>query len=856
MKSKLCIFLIILYITNLFVFNVNAVSEETGAALSTEAAGFMEAFGFSDENTDYGSRCTRAKAAMIAIKICGYSVDEPKGFEAAFSDVSSENKYYPYIVLACRLGIMNADEKLYFYPDDYISLPQACRMFTVITGYTIISDAYQSTANGLGILKNVDISKEITVGTIYAMAYNTLHICRVDMTYGDNTEYKSSKKSVLEFYHNISFNSGIVKESEYTSLQKAFDAKKENYIKIDSEEYRYSANDYLGMHVRFYYDNYAEKLVYCAPDGKNDILKIDAFDITKYENNKLIFDENGKEKKASVPKNIDIIYNGTAYPLCSEKEFVPSLGDVTLIDNDTDGTYDVAVINSYRPIVVKSVNAKTQTIYDNHGKAAVSAGEDGYLDVIDGKKPGNIGNIEKDSVILAAECKTKNLDCIKAVIINDMAKGRITKISEDGFSLGDRTVDMYENYSFKETLRVGDSVSIYLYGGRGAAVVRRDENELIFSYMISAAEKNETDGTVSIKCISGDGDYTVFDLDPKVKINDIVYSGSNVILTALKNASALSKQAAQFPYAQPILYQTADNGKVKTLRILTNSTDRTEEYLVSAGSRATVYHRCNYTFYNGDGKLVCSTDKGTKVLYVPVEERDDYAAYELNTADSLEDRTDYVIEPISLSDERIPEILLVYRDYKASVNTWDMPCIVTAKTKMLGSDGVEYDAVKLIDDGIEKTFCISEHCVVPEFEKGDMVAYKINAKSMIIALEKRLDIHNIPSVDSRTSYTKIDGGYSEIEAQSRTAIGTVYNVGQTIIAHVNNFPEEGMFELKGYNHYIIGGRTKYFSFNRSTGRVAAESLNSLVAYKDDGANATKAVMVTKYGELRCVYIIK
>lgn len=816
----------------------------------------METFGFSEEGTDYDKPCTRAEAAEIAMRICGANVGGPKNFAAAFGDVTSENRYYPYIVSACDMGVMSVDKDVNFRPDDYISVAQASKAFIVITGYVIIPAFPQNFAKRLGILDGVTVGDRLTVGQVYTMAYNTLHIPYVSVTYGSTMEYEGSDKSVLELYHNISYREGVVTENEYTSLQKKFDDKTEGNLKVGYETYRYSANDCLGMHVRYYYDNYNKKIVYCAPDDENEVLTIDSADVTEYDGNRIEFEEDGKKRKETVPKDIDIIYNGAAYPLCTKDEFVPQIGSVSLIDNNTDGKYDVAVITSYRSVVVKGTNASTQSIYDKFGAKAVSVGEDGYLEVIADGSRGSIGNVEKDSVVLAAESYGGSFKYAKVLVLTDAAKGKITMISDDSYFLGEREVAMYDGYVCDSEPKVGDGVSIYLFNRKGVAIVENGESELIFSYIVDAAKKGAIDQSLSVKCITDTGDSQIFEFAPNVRINGTVYSNVDEIMTMLGNSAALSKTSSGYPYAQPILYRADGDGRITTLRILTDSLPPSDENLVTDGSADVVYHNCNYTFYDGNGKLVCSLDSRTPVLYVPIVERDDYAAYELNTLSSLEDRADYVIEPISLNDEKIPEYLLVYRDYKASVNTWDMPCIVTNKLRMLSSDGVAADAVALIDDGVEKKFAIADECVVPEFEVGDMVAYKVNAKSKIIALEKRLDIHNIPSADARASYTKIDGGYSEIEAQSRTSIGTVYNIGETIIAHVNNFPEEGMTDLIGYNHYLIGGRTKYFSFDTARKKVTAESIDSLVAYADDSQNATKAVMVTKYGELRCVYIIK
>ena len=110
----------------------------------------------------------------------------------------------------------------------------------------------------------------------------------------------------------------------------------------------------------------------------------------------------------------------------------------TLIDNDSDGRYEAVYGNKYTYIKISGKSAENQEIYDEW--------DDGIYEIIDGDRfyyadgiETEFNNVKKGDIVamqIPSGLSLKNRSqTIDYVILTDRISGRVTGITQDGFSV-------------------------------------------------------------------------------------------------------------------------------------------------------------------------------------------------------------------------------------------------------------------------------------------------------------------------------------------------------------------------------------------------------------------------------------
>ncbi len=830
--------------------------------LDDETADFMTAFGFVTDGTDFKKVCKRSEAAEIAIRLIGTAVKKPSGFETLFKDVTSEDARFAYIVAAYKSGMMDEVDDGYFRPDDNISFEEACRIFVKTAGYgTTFNETFAMYAKRLGITDGVKTTDALTFADMYKMAYNTLHIpYKATVMNTNGSSYEASANTVLEYYHGAVYKEGIVEANELTNFESEFDTPDRGKITIGKSVYDYSDNDLLGYRVKYYTDEKNEKLLYCAVHKKNKTLTVDAADITEYTGGVLKYEKNGKETRVNVPKNIDIIYNGLAYPLCSDDEFIPKIGAITFVDNNGDGKYELAKVESYRLLIVKKTNTKTNTVYDMYDADIAHAGEDGVFEVFAGAKSKTLDSLKKGDPLLVGEAKSNKFNYITATTNAEKFSGTVKSMSSQKVKIEGKSFELANEVRTDREIATGDTVTAFIYNGKCIAIIAEQGFDNEIAYLFNLGVSQDLEEKMSVKLFTKNEGEVTYPLSDKVQIDGVKPGTAAKVKAALAESALLSDGDQSHTYCQPILFGTNSNGEVNVIDTLKYNADREKgDAFKSDYYGYARFFTYNDTYYDDTLKsLACSLDDDTIMMFAPIENKCDKAFYRFTDKGSLTNFNAWTIRAICLDSSKIADFVIMYEDAKQSVNTYATPVVITNKLTKQNADGDAVSALEVIESGTVKEYTLSDDCITVNFDYddldiGDIVRYSKNTLGDLLAIERDIDVDNIKD---RLVITKEPNSYGDIGAEVRYAAGTVVDMTDKYVSHVRLFPDERMDEQTGFNNYVMYQYTVYLTYDSAKGTVYSNTAADIKTYKDYGESADKVIAMTQYGNLRLVYTLK
>lgn len=339
---------------------------------------FLETIGVLDKEKrkNIEDTVTRAELAGILARI-----DKQNTFllneEITFNDVSDEEQQ-KYIAKAISMGVMSATEEGYFSPERTVITTEAICAIVRLIGYNWLAgekggfpNGYIYVAQDTKMLKNVDlnIGYPITYYSLINLIMNAVNIDFFGKVLGsvDATYSVMEGRNIMSDWWKLEEKFGVITSNNVTSLTQTTPAPS-GRIGIEGVMYPVSGdfNDLLGHYIKYYYDVEEEKVVYIdALEDKNDIITISADSVIDFRDRIFKYgDESNSIEKLELEDSIDVICNGSALIRYEDADLMPSEGNITFIDNNRNGKYDVVVVNGYQTVVVYSIDTENHIIYD------------------------------------------------------------------------------------------------------------------------------------------------------------------------------------------------------------------------------------------------------------------------------------------------------------------------------------------------------------------------------------------------------------------------------------------------------------------------------------------------------------
>lgn len=834
-----------------------------------QALGIIESADISAESLDVVM--TRGEAAKYFCDILDLDIADVQGFESVFYDVSSENPYYKYIKTLFDAGYVRGDGDGRFRPYSLITAQETARVLSDIAGYKGYTAVLglNKTIQTTDVFDGVSMTDELTLGGFLKMTYNILHApaCRA-VKFGTAVEYEiDDSVAVMEEVFDVVFSKGIVDGTDKVTLKGELSDIRDGYVMIDGLAYADKtgeASELLGYSVEFYYKkgNDVNEIIYVHMSDKNSTKVLSDDVIIGYSDFTYKYDEDNKTKEVSIQYYTDVIFNGVACDTPTDEDFVPTFGQVTLVDNNGDRKYDVVFIESYEFALVKSANDEKKTVYDTNGRIFDFYDIDS-LSVVYGESDYSFERILSGNLLKIKSSKTDgNYTMAEIEIIKDSLSGvAISSVTSDSITAMGNTYEIYEDIDeeSKACIKVGNKVNLYVYDG---VIVRAEmfttDN---YAYLLSMSQPENFDKTVKFMFVKYGVEEVIYEMADRIKIDSVTVSDPDSIRSLLLSSAPLSIGSnAATPLAQPVKYTLTKSGKLASIdTLVTNPGEDPETCLKKLDATTYEYKSSNGGYYATENEeTVLKAVYSSTVFTVPMN--DAFAVekyYMANLNDNNSNVEIFDVDPVN----KAAGAVFYYRNILDGGTS--TPYLVLDKWTELAATGETRNVLKLAYISTVKDYqCLAEvESIYDSLEIGDLISIAVNDLGEIRGITKKFTVTTVPSLTNRVlvlissrNSTKnppfMDG--------TRFVYGTPLNVdGGNILITPSLTTDEGGLVPEYRVDNLTVGNVPIWKYETVRGNTVIEqgSMSDIVDYNTDPQSVTPIVVDIRSGAVKQIIVI-
>lgn len=800
----------------------------------------------------------------------------------AVGDLSARDKGIMYLSSNGIMGGYGNDE---FLPQKNISLQEATTVLLSAMGYSAkaqvmggFPSGYMALANDVDMLDGVKANAEgyLTYGSFVKLIANSLD---VEIMVLKSVAGLSSDEAIVSYelkegttllseYRDIYKNKGVVTANEITGLYSARENTGMGKVVINSQIYEdlnEVACELLGCEIEFYYeDNEKSGLnLLWAHSKKTTYLTIRHSDIISFTDNTYSYSVgNSRTKKEKIPQDIKVFYNGVFAE--STDRFVPHSGDITLVDTDNNGAWDMLKIREPKFVVVHSVENE-EIIYDRFDENYnILLGSGGYNDykIIDSQG----GRLEISDIIagniLEVEQSQTNQYC-KITIINNQETSTLKSIDSNHLGIEYLNFDekTYEaSYRFNELILKGDMkqpiinalYQIYLNSFGEIVFMENNSEEKYRNGYIKKifADTMSVEDSVYVDLIDNTGIHERYMLAERVKLGDKRYKLPEVISDV--NFDEYKESACS--------YVIDINGKISEIYIPDDGTDKIKKVYSKADAYLYNY-LLGYTFGTQTDKMdrepACSISSSAKVFVVPdnTSEKKDDRYYSVVRADELKRYVKYNVSLYNTSDE------IGWGDFAVIRSNIPYMKIQGVRPVLINKVRTYYDEeegeVLIKIDGIQNGNEISVQVVDSRTDKSDFPLDSGDIAYLLVEADGKVrltDKNKETSIDVLFDYKK-DGNHAVVSKN-----GKVNDLAPTYYRNVNGSARltyGAIYKAEGsklwvnpsddiYSEDLVEAfdcsstNARIYKYNENTKMFEKVSIMSAVGYQNDTINYNKA----------------
>ena len=880
---------------------------------------------------------SRADAVTLFVRLRGLS-GEVSGGDVPFTDVPSSGKLSGYLNLAISLGMVNGVGNRQFQPDNGIKLSEALKIAVVALGQNVIAEnkggypsGYVAVASQSRLLVGLskDLQANMTGGDLITLLYNTL----LSDTYSSefvNSDgvrlYKSGP--ILNLVFDCYKGTGIVTGNYLTALSNAADYTRQDFVRIGTVEYAVgstNAPDLLGYSVNFFYldredYSYKELVNIELKQFENTLTSVDAKHIS-YSNGTFTYNTdkaNSKDTKVNVNKLINVIYNNKSISeFYTTADLNPVTGMVKLIDNNSDNTIDVVIIENYKTIAVNAIDSIDKIVYDYAGDLSADLNDDYSHEVriVKNNKFVNFSEIVLWNVVCVMESKYVSPAYVTAYIVDTNIKGSIEEMEQDDDGLtvkiGGKAYAVSRSFPTKKMseMILGASGTFYfdINGAIAAADFKAAVSEYQFGYLVTVGNIKGLNDTVGIKIFTKNNEHVDYTLGDRTIIDSTTYKGIANAIAALKASAyeldanelklpALQKNVKNSEYSQPVKYKVNEENIVYEIDTHMNSGYQ-GGLKMAHGYTTSMSHK-----YISEGRLfVNNSDENkdrfsiiasTLTIYVPID-RHDYEKYTIKDPSYFGSGMVYkTLEFYDKNEAGYCDYIIAYHENRTSGFGPDNAAMIFDSAKQVINPRTETQTHKLRiyrDGKLQDGALLADGCVLPtNLTEGDVIRYITNKHGEATEIRIALKVDNLPYINTRltTAQQSVTSEREKIIAERlymeasnsvttvnidtvdnyksayRSLFGIVLGKEGTNLSMVANFPDEDEWSgstKQWYTPQVIGKNAQVYTYDPAakTGKkVTFTNTNSIVPYNIGGDSASRVFLQSRYGDLRLIYIIK
>lgn len=787
---------------------------------------------------------------------------DASGLNCSFLDVAQEDR--GIVGFAEGIGLISEGEL--FYPDEELSAGQAFKIMAEALGYGALAEAFGGYPIGyIQAVREADITKGVNIKATDKVTYATGLVMLSNMLHADiynRIEYgaqiatykKSVGKNMLEVYHNIRLIDGIMTANKYTGLYDAEDCSKENSLRVGTETYFGGGYaDYLGQRVILYYRDDAEKSVVYMYPYRNTVSKIFTSDDPSMSGNTLSFyGDNGKEKSLNLSEDYVVIYNGKNFAASDLGKYItPEDGNITLLDNNYDGKFDVIFVKDIQYGVVSRINLFEKKIYDKYrvgGIVDLSEKEEvSFVVTLPDGSEGDLTDISEESVIGTAYSLDKKM--CRIYLYNSYVAGIVNAKSDDGRIIVD-------NKEYKLSKYFSDNIG-EIYLGVGSVCYLGENDEIVYidstakamkyAYLVNMAEPAGLSENVAVKLFDQEGSMRIVYLADKVRIDGNSYKKS-------KAYTELSGLLLREDSARVLKYSLNSEGKINAIartRDIATLAEVFSQYDADAGPVLYCSETCNYRY----GIFSPRFYGGAQTVYikVPTDDEDKRNDKKYSAVSSTYfSNGNYFVSAYDVDRGGSPAFVLVSESGDTLKVSETTPAYVVEETYFtLNEDGEQVCCVHMYGNDTYGAYYSNENTekIVRALKPGDLVRAEINAEHEITTIQ----------LDFEFETKTVEASVSELDNGSGRVVeylsGNVYSctTGSALLVPYGTDMSKNLLPGNVKCTNLTPGKTVFvkFAWNRdgtikSAEVYTEESLDAIESYLEAGEGCNYIVSKQRY----------
>lgn len=544
MKKLLCLILVLFTLP--FSTFVSAEPEYLDIAEKQKVLSDLEIIENVDEKLD--KEITRRDFVISAGKLININMHDVDD-DRYYRDMTSDDRAWNVANTLVKAGILTVGEDKLFRPDDIITSDEAACIIMKILGVRNIDyNLYFDIAVKYDVISGARGVKLLYSDAI-ELFFKALNTNTFDYTGKDG--YKQGDKTLIEAMYSYRYIEGRINSVNKTSL---FGSAAVGNGKIMIGQTVINNNlinpyEYLGCYAGVYYkEKDGEKELIDIFIMKNEIntMKIGADDFSAFDKSDYTvgyYDNGGdKLKKIRLDKGVTIIKNGDNDNADIVNAFSSiKNGEISFIDSDKNGLYEIAIINSYENVIVKTVDNENKKIFGKYANVIDLSDDDiPYLIVSSTGETKTIKDIQTDCVI-----SFYNSDNLKRLVVStNSVSGDIDLITKENDTVKVRISGVeykidsdYINNSVA-TLNVGSTVKTWIDAyGKIANLDIVNNSGGTFAWIVKTAVEDGFDNVLKLMLFTEDSKLESYSAAEKVSIDGVKCSNTDAMIKALKNAN-------------------------------------------------------------------------------------------------------------------------------------------------------------------------------------------------------------------------------------------------------------------------------------------------------------------------------
>lgn len=799
--------------------------------------------GMEDGNFYPDNNVTRAEFVTIIIRAMKMeSIAQAAADQSSFADAEG-HWAQGYISLALQNGYVSGMSETEFCPDEQITFEQAVKVMVCITGFQAIAEqnggypsGYIRVANENDITKNIMLPNGTAMnrGQIAQLLFDTMNADMIKSNgYTGAGQTLQRGGTLMDEFSDYADERGIIASVGSTSIDRQSGTNNNDYVVIRMSDGELRVNvgetnaaELLGCEVRFYTntsDINDYTLLYIEPTINNRTITLGSEELGAAEPYvSYSYYDGGRLRTLNLDSNASYIYNGEYTEELTETELVPKDGTVRLLDNDSDGRYEIVFIDAFQHLIVSDyrVSDGVPKLYFRPNPN-ISLGQ---LEM-DPNDRGKIINIYRDGELIvpdentvieewtvASVAQSKSNNTVTVYLSDESVSGTIDSISSD--DNGDQYLidgaEYYTTDTFDDNVSLGEYHTFLIsFNGRIAGI--NPESSVISGdyalVMYTSYDTNEYTGY--IKLLHADGTMQVHATTDDLIINDTrVTNMSESALRVIETYSLI--KFAEDSDGKIYKVDTANNSNVCTT---TNGyIDYNEDNEFSLNASTNLYFNdVDPPTLGGDMKL----DSNTIVFDISSDDENEWGTgdYKLFNDDTI-----YAVDAYDLDEFKIAGAVVNHGPTVEEMQTvtWSQsPLLIEKISLAINDNGDETYSVTGMQDGERVTIMARDKDItddegtnrLADMTSGSVIQVRTNLRGEITKIRK---LYKAPSNDTVYDIMESrDWNGSDYNVSLHTVYGMCMNANENILTVATRMNDQcRAYSITGANIYIYRSAAK------------------------------------------------